>query len=31
MFEFLFKYPAQVFNRGTFLFASGWPGWMEWQ
>ena len=28
MFEFLFKYPAQIYNRGTFLFASGWPTWM---
>src|SRR5207302_329029 len=27
MFEFLFKYPSAVFNRGTFLFASGWPLW----
>src|SRR5258708_20284987 len=27
MFEFLFKYPSAVFNRGAFLFASGWPLW----
>src|SRR5205085_623190 len=27
MFEFLFKYPSAVFNRGNFLFASGWPVW----
>src|SRR5712691_7224522 len=27
MFEFLFKYSSAVFNRGTFLFASGWPLW----
>jgi hypothetical protein len=28
MFEFLFKYPSQIYNRGTFLFASGWPAWL---
>ena len=27
MFEFLFKYSSAIFNRGTFLFASGWPFW----
>lgn len=28
MFEFLFKYPASVFSRGTFVFAGGWPVWL---
>jgi hypothetical protein len=27
MFEFLFHYPARVFERGEFLFVSGWPLW----
>jgi hypothetical protein len=27
MFEFLFKYPAQVFSRGTFVLVGGWPKW----
>jgi uncharacterized membrane protein len=27
MFEFLFKYPAAMFHRGTFLFSSGLPVW----
>lgn len=27
MFEFLFKYPAQVFSRGTFVLLGGWPKW----
>jgi uncharacterized membrane protein len=27
MFELLFKYPAQVFSRGTFVFLAGWPVW----
>src|SRR2546423_9887561 len=30
MFEFLFKYSSAIFNRGTFLFASGWPLWALW-
>jgi uncharacterized membrane protein len=25
MKEFLFKYPAEVFNDSEFIFASGWP------
>lgn len=28
MFEFLFHYPARVFQRGEFLWVSGWPGWL---
>ena len=28
MFEFLFKYPAAVFSRGTFVLLSGWPMWV---
>lgn len=28
MFEFLFHYPARLFERGEFLWASGWPGWL---
>jgi hypothetical protein len=27
MFEFLFLYPARLFSKGEFLFASGWPVW----
>ncbi len=27
MFELLFKYPSQVFSRGTFVFLGGWPLW----
>jgi uncharacterized membrane protein len=28
LFEFLFKYPRATFERGEFLFASGWPVWL---
>ncbi len=28
MFEFLFKYPSQIFSRGTFVFLSAWPMWL---
>src|ERR1700722_16573136 len=28
MFEFLFKYPASVFSKGTLVFAGGWPLWL---
>ena len=28
MFEFFFKYPATVFQKGEFLFLSGWPSWL---
>ena len=28
MFEFLFKYPATVFSRGTFVLLGSWPRWV---
>ena len=28
MFEFLFKYPASVFSKGTFVFLGKWPLWL---
>jgi hypothetical protein len=28
MFEFLFKYPADVFSKGTFVLLGGWPAWL---
>lgn len=28
MFEFLFKYPAAVFSKGTFVLLGSWPGWI---
>jgi uncharacterized membrane protein len=28
MFEFFFKYPLTVFQKGEFLFLSGWPLWV---
>jgi len=28
MFEFFFKYPAQVFSKGSFVLLSGWPVWL---
>lgn len=28
MFELLFKYPASVFSKGTFVFLGGWPVWL---
>lgn len=28
MFEFLFKYQWPVFERGSFVLASGWPVWL---
>src|SRR5258708_35456136 len=28
MFEFLFKYPASVFSKGTLVLAGGWPLWL---
>jgi hypothetical protein len=28
MFEFLFKYPAAVFAKGTFVFLGTWPAWV---
>ena len=28
MFEFLFKYPAAVFSKGTLVMLGGWPVWL---
>lgn len=28
MFELLFKYPSQVFSRGTFVLLNTWPMWL---
>ncbi|MBV9083837.1 MAG: VWA domain-containing protein, partial [Acidobacteriaceae bacterium] len=28
MFEFLFKYPASVFSKGTFVLLGSWPKWI---
>ncbi len=28
MFEFLFKYPLAAYQKGEFLFATGWPAWL---
>ncbi len=28
MFELLFKYPSQVFSRGTFVLLTAWPMWV---
>ncbi len=28
MFEFLFKYPGAVFERGQFVLLAPWPAWM---
>ncbi|MCU1294426.1 MAG: hypothetical protein JWP08_3276 [Bryobacterales bacterium] len=28
MFEFLFKYPASVFSKGTFVLLGSWPKWV---
>jgi uncharacterized membrane protein len=28
MFEFLFKYPASVFSKGTFVLLGAWPRWV---
>ncbi len=28
MFELLFKYPAAVFSKGTFVLLGGWPFWL---
>lgn len=28
MFEFLFKYPLSVFEKGTFVWLTGWPVWL---
>jgi len=28
MFEFLFKYPLAIFQKGKFVLLSGWPVWL---
>ncbi|MBL8235937.1 MAG: hypothetical protein JNM66_00855 [Bryobacterales bacterium] len=28
MFELFFQHPLSVFQKGTFVFQSGWPGWL---
>jgi hypothetical protein len=28
MFEFLFKYPASAFSKGTFVLLGSWPKWV---
>ena len=28
MFEWLFQHPRIVYDRGTFVFLSGWPAWL---
>jgi uncharacterized membrane protein len=28
MFEFLFKYPLSIFEKGKFVLLSGWPIWL---
>ena len=28
MFEFLFKYPLAIFEKGKFVLLSGWPIWL---
>ena len=28
MFEFLFKYPGAVFQKGQFVLLASWPVWM---
>src|SRR5580658_8814576 len=28
MFEFLFKYPPAIFEKGKFVLLSGWPVWL---
>src|SRR3984885_9328931 len=28
MFEFLFKYPLTIFEKGKFVLLSGWPIWL---
>ena len=28
MFEFLFKYPMSIFEKGKFVLLSGWPVWL---
>jgi hypothetical protein len=28
MFEFLFKYPANIFHKGQFVLLTPWPLWV---
>jgi hypothetical protein len=28
MFQFLFKYPGAVFQKGQFVLLGRWPGWL---
>src|SRR5215472_3108397 len=28
MFQFLFKYPSEVFRKGQFVLLGKWPGWL---
>jgi uncharacterized membrane protein len=30
MFEFLFKYPANLFHKGQFVLLTPWPVWVLW-
>ena len=30
MFQFLFKYPASVFSKGSFVLLGSWPKWVLW-
>ena len=30
MFEFLFKYPAAVFSKGSLVLLGSWPQWVLW-
>lgn len=30
MFEFLFKYPRDLYARSELIYAGGWPGWLPW-
>ncbi len=30
MFEFLFKYPAAVFSKGSLVLLGSWPQWILW-
>src|SRR5579875_2510186 len=30
MFQFLFKYPASVFSKGSFVLLGSWPVWVLW-
>src|SRR5262249_48288936 len=30
MFELLFKYPRNTFEKGNFVFLNAWPVWLMW-